>query len=91
MIVVFLVEDEASVRSKGEQALGGFNVLYFRVVQLPRELPLLQDCRGGDEEQQHQSKYAHVPKRQTMTDVGKSQHLRFVFPENEADSAHRVQ
>ena len=61
MVVVFLVEDEASIGGKGEQALGGFNVLYLRMVELARELPILQNGRAGDEEQQHQSKYADVP------------------------------
>ncbi len=69
MIVVFLVEYQASVGGKGKQALGGFNVLYFGVVQLAGQLPILQDRCGEDKKQQHQSEYADIPQCEAMTDV----------------------
>ena len=89
--MVFLVEHQASVGGKGKQSFGGFHVLYLCVVELAGELPILQDRCGKDEEQQHQSKYAHVPQREPMADVVISQHLRFVFPQNEPHPAHGVQ
>ena len=59
--MVLLVEDKAAVRCKGEQALGGFEVLYFRMVELPGELPIFQQGCAANEKQQHQTKYADIP------------------------------
>jgi hypothetical protein len=61
IVVIFLVEHQASVRGKREQPLGGLNVLYLRMVELARELPILQEGCATNEEKQHQAKHAHVP------------------------------
>lgn len=89
--MVFLVENQAPIGRKGQQAFGGFNVLDLGMVQLAGQLPILQDRGANDEEQQHQAEYADIPQRKTMADVCVSQHLRFVFPEHEPYAAHGMQ
>src|ERR1700679_1715314 len=91
MVVVFLMEHEVSVGRKGQQTLGRFNVLYFRMVKLASELPILEYRGATDEKQQHQAEYADVPQRQAMADVVISQHLRFVFPQHKSYPAHGMQ
>jgi hypothetical protein len=89
--VVFLMEHEVSVWRKGQQTFGGFNILYFRMVQLASELQILEYRGATDEKQQHQAEYADIPQRQAMADVVISQHLRFVFPQHESYPAHGMQ
>ena len=72
--MVFLVEYQVSIRRKGKQALGGFDVLDLGMIKLACQLPILQNRCAKDEKQQNQSEYAYIPQCEPMADVRISQH-----------------
>ena len=50
MVMVFLVEDQAPIRRKGEQPFRGFHILYLGMVEAAAELPVFQQRCSADEE-----------------------------------------